>query len=486
MQDTLGAPRPVSSRGIVPLMGLAVIALAIGFGAAQVGAQAFLPIFGLLIVTIIIARPEYGVALLLSTFLMAYPNWIQGSGYLTLNNVLGGIFAVLLTYEVYRSQDWWFLRVPQVQLLLVIIGLYWLSESLNSPDPEKVNLLGAGFYHAEGLRIFVNRVAFTLFFITFIRSPRNVRMIYMLALAFMMVTALSGVQNVLAGGGLKGYRAFTGATELVAGQVGVIRAAGNPNRLAMFAVLAIGGLWYLMQSIRSMTSRVVIVPLLVTLALAVFLTASRSGLVGLVLCTGVIVLDGGFDIRKLFTVILAGLLLAVVTVQFVPERNLERILNLPGRESAEVGEGEASLERRQNVWVLAWDLFKQNPVLGVGMGNWAVVRFISDEARSAGSPHNSFLLALVEGGPFVLIAFGMVLWYTWRDIRVAEYYVRLPEFPLAYLTWIVKATKVSLVVFIFFSVVADLFNLVLLFMLIGFAVTLRRIVEQTARGEVLA
>jgi hypothetical protein len=225
----LGAPRPVSSRGIVPLIALAVIALVIAAGAAQLGAQAFLPIFGLLLLSVIVARPEYGVALLLSTFLMAYPQFIQGSGYLTLNNVLGGIFAVLLTYEVYRSQDWWFLRVPQVQLLLLIVGLYWLSETLNSPDPEKVNLLGAGFYHAEGLRIFINRVAFTLFFITFIRSPRNVRMIYMLALAFMMITALSGVQNVLAGGGLKGYRAFTGATDLVTGQVGVIRAAGNPK-----------------------------------------------------------------------------------------------------------------------------------------------------------------------------------------------------------------------------------------------------------------
>jgi O-antigen ligase len=468
------------------MMALALLAVAVGLGSAQAGAQAFLPIFGVLLLAVILARPEYGVALLLSTFLMAYPRWIQGTGYLTLNNVLGGIFAVMLTYEIYRSQDWWFLRVPQVQLLLVIVVLYFLSDTLNAPDPEKVNLLGAGFYFAEGLRIFVNRVAFTLFFITFIRTPRNVRMIYMLALGFMMITALSGVQNVLAGGGLKGYRAFTGATELVAGQVGVIRAAGNPNRLAMFAVLAIGGLWYLMQSIRSLTARVVIVPLLVTLALAVFLTASRSGLVGLVLCTAVIVLDGGFDVRKIFTVILAGLLLAVVAVQFVPERNLERILNLPGTATADVGEGEASLERRQYSWTLAWELFKENPVLGVGMGNWAVVRFIRDPGRSAGSPHNSFLLALVEGGPLVLIGFLLVLWYTWRDIRVADYYVRLPDFPLAYLTWIVKATKVSLIVFMFFSAVADLFNLVLLFMLIGFAVSLRRICEQTARGEVLA
>lgn len=461
-------------------------ALLLGLAAALIGEQALLPVFGALLLVVIVAWPEYGIAILLSTFLMAYPRWLQGSGYLTINNVLGGIFAVLLIYEVYRTQDWWFARVPQVALLFGIVLVYLLSEQLNSPDSETVTLLGAGFYFAEGLRIFVNRVAFTLFFVAFIRTPANVRMIYMLALGFMMVTALSGVQNVLGGGGLKGYRAFTGAEELVAGQVGLIRAAGNPNRLAMFAVLAIGGLWYLMQSMRSVTARVIIVPLLVTLALAVFLTASRSGLVGLVICTGVIILDGGFDIRKIFTVILAGLLLAVVAVQFVPERNLERILNLPGTESAESGEGEASLERRQYSWVLTWELFKENPVLGVGMGNWAVVRFIRDPARSAGSPHNSFLLALVEGGPFVLIGFGFVFWYTWRDIRIAEYYVRLPEFPLAYLTWIVKATKVSLVVFAFFALVADLFNLVLLYMLIGFAVTLRRIVEQAARGEVLA
>lgn len=461
-------------------------ALSIGLAATQLGEQAFLPVFGLLLLAVVVTWPEYGIAIFLSTFLMAYPSWIQGRGYLTLNNVLGGIFAVLLTYEIYRNQEWWFLKTPQFLLLVAIVAIYGLSETLNAPDPETVLLLGAGFYFAEGLRIFVNRVAFTLFFITFIRTPRNVRMIYMLALGFMMLTALSGVQNVLAGGGLKGYRAFTGAEELVAGQVGLIRAAGNPNRLAMFAVLAIGGLWYLMQSMRSLTARVIIIPLLVTLALAVFLTASRSGLVGLVLCTAVIVIDGGLDVRKIFTVVLAGLLLAVVAIQFVPERNLERILNLPGTQEADVGEGEASLERRQYSWVMAWELFKENPILGVGMGNWAVVRFIRDPARSAGSPHNSFLLALVEGGPLVLIGFCLILWYTWRDIKVAEYYVRLPEFPLAYLTWIVKATKVSLIVFIFFALVADLFNLVLLYMLIGFAVTMRRIVEQTARGEVLA
>lgn len=470
----------------MPAILLGTIAIAVALGAVQLEARAFLPIFGLLLLAVIVARPEYGIALLLSTFLMAYPKWIQGTGYLTLNNVLGGVFAVLLTYEVYRTQDWWFVRVPQIQLLLAIVAIYFLSELLNAPDPVQVNLLGAGFYHAEGLRIFVNRVAFTLFFITFIRTPQHVRMIYMLALGFMMITALAGVQNVLAGGGLRGYRAFTGAEELVAGQVGLIRAAGNPNRLAMFAVLAVAGLWYLMQSLRSEVARMAIVPILVTLALAVFLTASRSGLVGLMLCGLAILIDGGLDLRKFITALLSVALLAVVTVQFVPERNLERILNLPGTEAAQVGEGEASIERRQYSWVLAWELFTENPVLGVGMGNWAVVRFIRDPARSAGSPHNSFLLAMVEGGVLAVVGFLFVLWYTWRDIKIAEHYVTLPEFPLAYLTWIVKAAKVSLVVFIFFAVVADLFNLVLLYMFIGFAVTLRRLCESTARGEVLA
>ena len=468
-------------------MALLALALFIGVSSASFGGRALLPVFGAVALVIIVARPEYGIAIFLSTFLMAYPKWLQGSGYLTINNVLGGVFAVLLTYKVYREQDWWFIRVPEIQLLALIVAMFYLSETFNAPDALEVSLLGAGFYFAEGLRIFVNRVAFTLFFINFIRTPSHVRMIFLLALGFMMITALTGVQTVLLGGGLRGYRAFTGAEELVAGQAGLIRAAGNPNRLAMFAVIAISGLWFLIQSLRVPFARLIGVVAIVLLSLAVFLAASRSGLIGLALCGFLIVADSGLSVRKLATIVLGGLLLGVLVVQFVPERSLERITNIPVVGSEVSDEGEASIERRSYAWEIAYSLWKENPpLLGVGMGNWSVARFLNDPARSAGAPHNSHLLALIEGGPIVMIAFMLLLWRTYRNLRVSEHYVTMPHFPLAELAWVVKAARISLIVFIFFTLVADLYNLVLLYMLVGFGIVIRRQVEAVVQRESLS
>src|SRR5262249_38749632 len=151
---------------------------------------------------------------------------------------------------------------------------------------------------AENMRTFITRSAFTVFFINYIRSPNHVRMIFMVALAFMVVSALTGILGVLRGGGLYGYRATT--------QAGVIAAAYNPNRLAMFAILAIAGLYYFMQSLRVPGLFLVVVPTIGVLVLCVFMTASRSGLLGLGVCAAAIVVDEGLDVRRLLTLVLAG------------------------------------------------------------------------------------------------------------------------------------------------------------------------------------
>jgi O-antigen ligase len=482
--QAVGSPQPSLRGNVLPLAGLVLLSTLLAIGSYNVGAMAVLPIFGVIFVALVLARPEYGIALFLSTFLMAYPSWLQGVGYLTLNNLLGAMFLVLLVYKVYREQDWWFLWCPEIHLLGFIILTYWLSSRFNEPDPQKVSLLGAGFYFAEGLRTFVNRAAFTLFFIVYIRTPAHVRMIYLLAVAFMVFTSLTGVQGVLHGGGLKSTgRAYSETTELVAGQAGLIRAAGNPNRLAMFSILAIAALWFLMQYLRIPMLNLVFLPTMVLLAFAVFLTASRSGLLGLVVCIGAILLEGGIDIRKILSFVLAGMLLVSIVGQFVPEKSLERITNLPGTESAATGEGSASLERRQGAIQVAWDMFKDSPILGVGMGNWAVARFLKDPGYVAGSPHNSYLLALVEGGIFCLLGFLALLFRTWQNLRFAERHVTQPNSPFADLKWVVKSAKVSLVVLVFFSLVADLWNLVILFMLVGFGVVIRRLIAQNLQDD---
>jgi O-antigen ligase len=206
----------------------------------------------------------------------------------------------------------------------------------------------------------------------------------------------------------------------------------------------------------------------------------------LFVCLVTILIDEKANARSIASMVLGASLLVLLVLQFVPERSLERIGTLPGTTAAETGEGSGSLERRQRTWVVAWDMFLESPILGVGMGNWEVARFIKDPARSTAAPHSSYLLALVEGGFFCLLAFLVLLRRTWNNFRFAETWMRSADTPLADLLWIVKASKASLLVLMFFSLVADLWQLVILFWLVGLGIVLRRLVEKAQREEALA
>ncbi len=96
--QAVGPGYPVRARGIAPVLGFVAGGVLIGAAVARLGPTALLAVFGVLLVSIVVARPEYGIALFLSTFLMSYPRWLQGSGYLTLNNALGRLFLLLLIY----------------------------------------------------------------------------------------------------------------------------------------------------------------------------------------------------------------------------------------------------------------------------------------------------------------------------------------------------------------------------------------------------
>ncbi|HVM95412.1 MAG TPA: O-antigen ligase family protein [Candidatus Acidoferrales bacterium] len=445
----------------------------IGVAVAIYGAFAWLPVFGLLFVALVFTRPEYGIALFLSTFLMTYPEALQGSGLLTINNGLGAIFLLLLTFKVYRENDFWFLRITDMKLLFFILAIFYLSDRLNGPDPRLRELLGVVEHGAENLRTIITRTAFILFFINFIRAPRHVTMIYVVAVAFMVTSSISGVYGVLHGGGFAGYRAQA---------VTVIAAAWNPNREAMFSILAIAELYYITTWIRVPGIKLIVAPIIGIMCLCVFLTASRSGLLGLIVCGITIVIDEGVSLKTLLGAAIAGAMVAVLALQFTPEKTLERITNLPFTQGGEEGVGSGSLERRAYTWEVAGELFRENPILGVGVGNWDLARFLKDPTHSIGAPHSSYFLALCEGGIFCLMAYMILLWRCWRNIRYAERDVDDPNTQFADLRWIVKSTKTDFVVLIFFSAFADLWQLVILYWLVGIGIVLRRMFEQAQLG----
>ena len=460
---------------ILPGLSLVIFGALVAIGTATVGPLAVLPIAGVLFFVLVFARPEYGIALFLSTFLMTYPAALQGTGLLTINNALGAVFVILLTYKVYREQDWWFLRSREMQLLVFILLMFYLSDRFNGPDPRLLPLLGVMEHGAENMRTVVTRTAFILFFINFIRSPRNVLLIYLEAVVLMVISAITGVQDVLHGGGLYGYRAVAG---------GVIASAANPNRLAMFAILAIAELYYLTTWIQIPGIVIMVSPLVGVLGLCVFMTASRSGLLGLVVCCIAIIVEEGFSLQKLLGYALTVALVMVLVFQFTPTKTLERITNLPFTTGGSEGLGSTSLDRRAYNWEQAFEMFEKNPFLGVGIGNWELARFLQDPTHETGAPHSSYLLALSEGGIFCLMGYLLLLWLTWRNIGFAERHMEDPNFPYAKnMKWVVKSTKTDFIVLIFFSAFADLWQLVILYWLVGISIVLRRMVEQVLLEE---
>lgn len=474
---TVGASSRASQQNAIPTLLMFTVAVLVGLGMLTMGPLMFAPIFGMLFFALVFARPQYGIALFLSTFLVSYPAALQGSGLLTINNVLGGIFVILLTYKIYRERDWWFVRSPEMQLLGFIFLMFYLSDKLNGPDPRLLPLLGPVQFGAENMRTFITRSVFILFFINFVRTPQHILMIYLLAVVLMTISAITGVQDVLHGGGLHGYRAVSS----------VIASAANPNRLAMFAILAIAELYYLTTWLSFPGITLLVSPLVGVLGLCVFMTASRSGLLGLAVCFLAIIYEEGFSVQKLAGYGLTAGLVFVLVVQFTPAKTLERITNLPFTQAGQSGLGSASLERREYNWEQAIDMFRQNPFLGVGIGNWELSRFLLDPTHSTGAPHSSYLLALCEGGIFCLVAYLALLWRCWRNIGFAERYMETADFPLSKnLKWVVKSTKTDLIVLVFFSIFADLWQLVILFWLVGISIVIRRMVEQILLEEELA
>lgn len=451
-----------------------LLALLVAVGTTLIGPLALVPVFGALFLALVVGRPHYGIALFISTFLLTYPSWAQGAGSLTPNNLLGAVFLILLSYKMYREQDWWWARLIELRLLVFIYIAFYLADRFNGPDPRTLAMVGSLLVtRAESPRTFLTRSIFTLLFVNYIRTPAHVVMIYTLAIAFMTFTALTGIQSVLHGTALHGFRASSA----------VMLQAGNPNRLAMFSIMPLAAAWYTMRSSRSPLVRVAMLPLLVVLALAVFMTGSRSGLLGLSVCGAMILIRERLRVTQLLALGLAGILVTILVIQLVPAKTYDRITNLPFTSGGESGEGSGSLQRRAYGWKVAFEMFKRHPFIGVGIGNYELVRYLSDPTHDTTPPHSSYILAVIEGGVVCLAGFLWLQWRTWQNFRFAERYIRDPNSPLASLKWIVMSAQANLAVLAFFSVVADLWQYVILFWLIGLGVVLRRLVEQSLTYE---
>jgi O-antigen ligase len=468
-------PRLQGERMPLVLIGAVVLLFAIAnvFADTLVATAALL---GVVAAMAIASRPDFAVTLLLGSFLVTYPWWLQGRGFLTLNNVVGAWLAVVMLYRIYRSGDWSFLRNREFQLLAAIAAVFLLSRYLNRPDDHTMALVEPLLTHTQDpARIIVNRLVFFVFLIYFIRTPQQIRWIFLLTVSLAVLSGFAAIWMVVAGGGFAGYRARSGM---------FIAAAGNPNRLALTAIIGIVTLWYLMQWLRNSFASVVISAVMAGLVLAVFMTGSRSGVVALGLMALILGYEGGLTARKLVLGALAILFAAVLVIQVAPEQALERASSLPGTGAAQSDLGAGSVERRGYTAGLALDFARRNPLIGIGIGNWEITRYLSDDTRNITPPHSAVLMALAEGGIITLGLYVVVLLHTLRNFLDVASHLNGPE-NRGMMQWIAKTMRASFLVFLAMSLVGDLWLSIFFYWFVGIASVMARWVFEPVEEEAI-
>jgi len=154
--------------------------------------------------------------------------------------------------------------------------------------------------------------------------------------------------------------------------------------------------------------------------MSIIITTSRGGFLGITaLCCSFVVLFRKSRVKIIFFLLAIGISVS----PFVPEFYIDRISTI-FVSSDEIGPEKAGLSRLSS-WALAIDLWKERPILGVGLNNFGYYMGLK-EGKTWGERghvvHSIWLQPLAEGGivlwvPFM--AFLMLFYYRTSKIKKA-------------------------------------------------------------------
>jgi len=409
-------------------------------------------------------HPIAGVTVMTSGFLLAaYPTLFTSMGALTINNLLGVGFVLILALHVLETRDFSFLKVPQFRILVLIGILFAISSAhaqvkfpLLATSRGKTLILDRT---ADMSHDFMARAVFLIFFCAFVRSGRDVRLMFMVYFLALFLAVPSALINWAQGNLSHGFRAAASVTS-----------GANPNRLAMICLMEVACWWFWSISRPGWVRRVIAYGAMGGSFLVILATGSRSGLLGIFVMAGALQTSPKRFRVPLSQVAIAGVLATIAILTVVPWDSVVRMVNFVGQ--PHTGAASSNKLRADTIWT-ALHMMRDNPVFGVGLGNFREVSRQIYRDPFFRPPHNSPLWAGCEGGAFVLLAYGVLFLKTWLDLMV----VRRLAYRDQDLVFIAAALRVVFVVYCFFCLFADLFLNPITYILIGEIFCLRRYVE---------
>jgi O-antigen ligase len=448
---------PHLALGILGLLGLSG---SLAYLTMQGDADRALAILlGGLVAAIFFLRPALGIVAFLASFLTTYRTVFASEGYFTPNNLLGLFLTLLLLLKLHHDKDFWFLKdrivlVYAVLIAWILIGSRVVEIGVHNPVPD-LDTTGSMRH------MLLSRFIFLLLFINFVRTVRDLKLVLFATVTLILLTALAGLQSSLEAVDRPGLRA--------AAQSG-IQAAGNPNRLAFFSVAAMAIIWYYRRAVRRSVVAGALTLLIPGLALTALLAGSRSGLLNLLLFFFLVSVEGRFSIkRQVQTVVVAGAVLVLAT-SLLTTFHSERLANiLPGSGAA----GAHSTDKRMDTVRDGLGMLMENPILGVGIGNFMWKHLEYSAGATYGPPHNSYLWAAVEGGLPALLLYLVLFSLAFKRLLSVERGAADLQ-----LRMIASGLRTTLLAFLFFSIFADFWVHIFTYLIVALAITLKRIQDR--------
>ena len=334
--------------------------------------------------------PVVGIAVMTVLFLLAaYPTLLQALGILTINNLLGVCFVVLLGARIIETRDFSFLRNRQVRILIVIgllllLGTYiaGLQFPLLQATVGKTKVLDKT---SDMGHDFITRLVYLIFFIVFVRTRSDVKVMCLVFMLGLYAAVPSALVNWWQGTLNRGFRVEASLTS-----------GSNPNRLGMIClvemitVLVLGADAARGRPAADLRSDAVAAATLVLLA-----TGSRSGLLGLGVIGGPAP-DGSATVPRFPRGRWASSPSSASSrsSRMVPAETWQRMSTLMPTKGQI---GATSNEMREETLERAWQVAQDYPVFGVGLGNFREVTRQVYKDDFFRPPHNSYLWAIVRG-----------------------------------------------------------------------------------------
>lgn len=416
--DTAFRPgRKADWLGIFIVILTVTISVLIAAAVGQLGLLALLVVPAALMFIGAIGKPELGLAgLLIITFSQISNVGIVHYGLPSIAQPLAAllIVVILIRIAVYGERPLGWVRAG---LFLTVYAVSWLISLLHAEDSGAANIAFIGFIKdALGMLIVV-------YFIQRQGSLR--RAVWALIAAGIFMGTISAFQYLTSDFN-NIYWGFGGWEQQVSGAVERHRLTGpysNPNAYAQVLValapLALDRIWHE----RNIWFRVLAAWALTAIVLTIFFTFSRGGFISLVFGVAILLTQRRFNFVPVIVTFLVGMGL----VQFLPASYADRINSLfqlvPSSNDQVV---DSSFRGRLSENTAAMRMFEDNPVLGVGLGNYRTnyqdySRNLGiDHRREPRSPASLYLELLAEQGVVGVLIFGVLMIYMFLGLIKAR------------------------------------------------------------------